>query len=69
MIRPPGVVMRPGAYKDRSDRKKLIAMPFRLRHATHRDAEAIAELFFASYSLLTLLPSPDRRLRRFAARG
>ena len=32
------------------------AMPFRLRHATDEDADAIAELFFASYRLLTFLP-------------
>jgi GNAT superfamily N-acetyltransferase len=31
-------------------------MPFRLRHATDRDADAIAELFHASYRLLTFLP-------------
>ena len=31
-------------------------MPFRLRRATDRDANAIAELFFASYRLLTFLP-------------
>ena len=31
-------------------------MPFRLRHATDEDATAIADLFFASYRLLTFLP-------------
>jgi GNAT superfamily N-acetyltransferase len=31
-------------------------MPVRLRHATDQDADAIAELFFASYRLLTFLP-------------
>jgi len=44
-------------------------MPFRLRHATDRDAEAIAELFFASYRLLTFLPMlhPIEDYRRFVA--
>ena len=31
-------------------------MPFTLRDATARDANAIAELYFASYRLLTFLP-------------
>jgi GNAT superfamily N-acetyltransferase len=31
-------------------------MPFRLRQATENDAEAIAEVNFASYRLLTFLP-------------
>jgi GNAT superfamily N-acetyltransferase len=31
-------------------------MPFRLRHATDEDAIAIADLFFASYRLLTFVP-------------
>jgi GNAT superfamily N-acetyltransferase len=31
-------------------------MSFRLRHAADGDADAIAELFFASYRLLTFLP-------------
>ena len=31
-------------------------MPFRLRQATDRDADVIAELFFASRRLLTFLP-------------
>ena len=31
-------------------------MPFRLRHAVEDDADAIAQLFFASYRLLTFLP-------------
>ena len=44
-------------------------MPFRLRHATDRDADAIAEPFFASYRLLTFLPMlhPIERYRRFVA--
>jgi hypothetical protein len=44
-------------------------MPFRLRHATNRDADAIAEPFFASYRLLTFLPMlhPIERYRRFVA--
>ena len=44
-------------------------MPFRLRHATDQDADAIAELFFASYRLLTFLPMlhPIERYRRFVA--
>lgn len=42
-------------------------MPFRLRHATDRDADAIAELFFASYRLLTFLRRlhPIESYRRF----
>ena len=35
---------------------KPIAMPFRLRRAADGDAEAIAELFSASFRLLTFLP-------------
>jgi GNAT superfamily N-acetyltransferase len=31
-------------------------MPFRLRHATDRDADAIAEVYCASFRLLTFLP-------------
>ena len=31
-------------------------MPFRLRHATVNDAEAIAQIYFASFRLLTFLP-------------
>ena len=44
-------------------------MPFRLRHATDQDADAIAELFFASYRLLTFLPMfhPIEGYRRFVA--
>ena len=44
-------------------------MPFRLRHATDRDADAIAEPFFASHRLLTFLPMlhPIERYRRFVA--
>jgi len=44
-------------------------MPFRLRHATDRDADAIAEPFFASYRLLTFLPMlhPIESYRRFVA--
>jgi GNAT superfamily N-acetyltransferase len=43
-------------------------MPFRLRHATDH-ADAIAELFFASYRLLTFLPMlhPIEGYRRFVA--
>jgi hypothetical protein len=37
-------------------RKRPIAMPFRLRHATDRDADAIAEVYCASFRLLTFLP-------------
>jgi GNAT superfamily N-acetyltransferase len=33
-----------------------LVMPFTLRDATARDANAIAELYFASYRLLTFLP-------------
>jgi GNAT superfamily N-acetyltransferase len=33
-----------------------IAIPFKLRRATDGDAETIADLFFASYRLLTFLP-------------
>src|SRR5712691_845611 len=39
-----------------ADQMKPIAMPFRLRRATDADADAIAELFFASFRLLTFLP-------------
>ena len=44
-------------------------MPFTLRRATDRDADAIAELFFASYRLLTFLPMlhPIEDYRRFVA--
>jgi len=35
---------------------KPIAMPFTLRRATDADSDAIAELFFASFRLLTFLP-------------
>jgi len=44
-------------------------MPFRLRHATDRDADAIAEPFFASHRLLTFLPMlhPIESYRRFVA--
>jgi GNAT superfamily N-acetyltransferase len=43
-------------------------MPFRLRQATVRDADAIAELFFASYRLLTFLPMVHSiENRRFVA--
>jgi putative acetyltransferase len=44
-------------------------MPFRLRHATDEDANAIAELFFASYRLLSFLPMlhPIEEYRRFVA--
>ena len=31
-------------------------MPFRLRHATVNDAETIAQIYFASFRLLTFLP-------------
>jgi hypothetical protein len=31
-------------------------MPFRLRQATANDAEAIAQIYFASFRLLTFLP-------------
>jgi GNAT superfamily N-acetyltransferase len=39
-----------------ADQMKPIAMPFTPRRATDADAEAIAELFFASFRLLTFLP-------------
>jgi len=32
-------------------------MPFRLRQATMNDAEAIAQIYFASFRLLTFLPT------------
>ena len=35
---------------------KSVAMPFELRQATSGDAEAIAELYCASFRLLTFLP-------------
>jgi GNAT superfamily N-acetyltransferase len=52
-----------------ADRMRPVAMPFRLRHATDQDADAIAELFFASYRLLTFLPllHPIEGYRRFVA--
>jgi len=31
-------------------------MPFRLRQATVNDSEAIAQIYFASFRLLTFLP-------------
>jgi GNAT superfamily N-acetyltransferase len=45
-------------------------MPFRLRNATDKDANAIAELFFASYRLLIFLPMLHtlEEYRRFVAR-
>jgi len=44
-------------------------MPFRLRHATDEDAIAIADLFFASYRLLTFFPMLHtiEEYRRFVA--
>jgi putative acetyltransferase len=46
-----------------------IAIPFKLRRATDEDANAIAELFFASYRLLTFLPMLHtiEEYRRFVA--
>jgi GNAT superfamily N-acetyltransferase len=52
-----------------ANRKSPISMPFRLRYATDRDADAIAELFFASYRLLTFLPMVHTiENRRFVTR-
>ncbi len=44
-------------------------MPFTLRDATAQDADAIADLFFASFRLLTFLPMlhPIEGYRRFIA--
>jgi len=39
-----------------ADQTKLNPMLFRLRRATDGDADAIAEVFFASFRLLTFLP-------------
>ena len=38
------------------DQMKPVAMPFTLRRATDADADAIAEVHFASYRLLSFLP-------------
>jgi GNAT superfamily N-acetyltransferase len=42
--------------KASTDQMKPVATPFKLRHAADGDAEAIADLYFASFRLLTFLP-------------